>query len=63
MVDSEGKATVLTLNAAEHMGSTPKMLFEEGIKRQQHVPILPAIVIRLKDYVGDIETRLVRVPG
>jgi hypothetical protein len=29
MVDSEGKATVLTLNAAEHMGSTPKMLYEE----------------------------------
>ena len=55
MVDSEGKATVLTLNAAEHMGSTPKMLFEEAIKRQQHVPILPGIVVRLKDCVGDIE--------
>ena len=35
MVDSEGKATVLTLNAAEHMGSTPKMLFGEAIKRHQ----------------------------
>ena len=55
MVDSEGKATVLTLNAAEHMGSTPKMLFEEAIKRQQHVPILPGTVLRLKDCVGDIE--------
>jgi len=55
MVDSEGKATVLTLNAAEHMGSTPKMLFEEAITRQQHVPILPGIVVRLKDCVGDIE--------
>jgi hypothetical protein len=37
------------------MGSTPKMLFEEAIKRQQHVPILPGIVVRLKDCVGDIE--------
>ena len=55
MVDSEGKATVLTLNAAEHMGSTPKMLFEEAIKKHQHVPILPGIVVRLKDYAGDIE--------
>jgi len=55
MIDSEAKASVLTLNAAEHMGSTPKMLFEEAIKRQQHVPILPGIVVRLKDCVGDIE--------
>ena len=56
MADSEGKAeSVMTLNAAEHMGSTPKMLFEEAIKKHQHVPILPGIVVRLKDCVGDIE--------
>jgi len=37
------------------MGSTPKMLFEEAIKRQQHVPILPGVVVLLKNHIGDIE--------
>jgi hypothetical protein len=55
MVDSKSKAAVLTLNAREHMGSTPKRLFEEAIKRHQHVPIVPGTVVRLKDYIVDIE--------
>ena len=55
IVDSAGKAFCLTLNAQEHMGSTPKQLFEETIKKQQHVPVVPGTLIRLKEPVHDID--------
>ena len=44
MVDSEGKATVLTLNA-QKLDSTPKRLYEESIKSQQLVPSPPGTVV------------------
>jgi hypothetical protein len=40
MVDSADKAACVTLTARE-IGSTPRQLYEEAVKGQQHIPIVP----------------------
>ena len=57
MVDSTGKATCITLTARQ-MGATPKHLFEEAIKAQQHVPVLPGTVVRVTDWTAGIDPGL-----
>ena len=48
MMETTGKATCVTLTARQ-MASTPKHLFEEAIKADQHVPVLPGTVVRVTD--------------
>ena len=51
---SDGQGSCLTLSAGK-IGTTPKALFEEAIKKQQHVPIMPGAVVRMKEGPEDIE--------
>jgi len=53
-VESSGKATCITFTA-QQIGSTPKRLFEESIKARQHIPVIPNTLVRLKEFIGDIE--------
>jgi hypothetical protein len=57
MVDSAGEAACVSLSANE-MGSTPRQLFEEAIKAQQHVPIVPGTMVRIKEPLDGIEPGL-----
>ena len=54
ILDANEKGTCVTLTA-ERLGSLPKTLFEEAIKTQQHVPIVPGTVVKLRNGPDDIE--------
>jgi hypothetical protein len=55
MIDAQGSASCVTLSAEEHMGSTPKQLFDEAAGNQQHVSFAPGEVAYLKEFIADIE--------
>ena len=54
LADGNGEGSCLTLTANQ-MGSSPKTLFEEAIRNQQHVPIVPGTVVKLCNGPDDIE--------
>lgn len=53
-MDADGQGSCLTLTAGK-VGSTPKALFEEAIREQQHVPVVPGAVVRLREGPDAIE--------